>query len=204
MKIEIFLKRNQKTYQSFPSDINSPNCAAAWWKLPCTTCIGRSGYPFHIVFGLPAAAAPPRQASRLVGPSEMCGARGHCSPYFSRSVIPISNRGQTIPWTSRVSGRKAMQARIQTVAMNYQFMYYDCSKIMLTQLHTKLIFHDFFWCLAFLIDLLSYSYKKNFPKMLAFENFTFFIKFFPTEASNQQFYIYDCSKIVLPQQVHIS
>ena len=57
MKIEIFLKRNQKTYQSFPSDINSPNCAAAWWKLPCTTCIGRSGYPFHIVFGLPAAAA---------------------------------------------------------------------------------------------------------------------------------------------------
>ena len=37
-----------------------------------------------------------------------------------------------------------MQARFQTVAMNYQFMYYDYSKIMLAQLHTKCIFHDFF------------------------------------------------------------
>ena len=84
---------SSETSQSFPSKINTLNCAAAWWKLPCTTCIGRSGYPFHIVFGLPAAAPPPRQASRLAGPSEPCGARGNGSPYFSRSVIPISTRG---------------------------------------------------------------------------------------------------------------
>ena len=48
------------------------------------------------------------------------------------------------PWTSKASGRKAIQARFRTVAINWQFMYYDYSKIMLAQLHTKCIFHDFF------------------------------------------------------------
>ena len=62
------------------------------------------------------------------------------------------------PWTLRASGRKAMQARFRTVAMKYQFMYYDYSKIMLAQLHTKCIFHDFFVCLVFLLDLLTYPY----------------------------------------------
>ena len=35
--------------------------------------------------------------------------------------------------------------------------------------------------------------------MLVFESFTFLIKFFPTEAIDQQFCYYDYSKIVLPQ-----
>ena len=35
--------------------------------------------------------------------------------------------------------------------------------------------------------------------MLVFENFTFFIKFFRTEAIDKQFYYYGYSKIVLTQ-----
>ena len=35
--------------------------------------------------------------------------------------------------------------------------------------------------------------------MLVFENFTFFIKFFRTEAIDKQSYYYGYSKIVLPQ-----
>ena len=50
-----------------------------------------------------------------------------------------------------------------------QFMYYDYSKIMLAQLKTKCIFHDFFVCLVFVIDLLTYPYQKNFPKMIDFQ-----------------------------------
>ena len=41
----------------------------------------------------PPPLPPPRQASRLVGSSEPCGARGHGSLCFSISVIPISTRG---------------------------------------------------------------------------------------------------------------
>ena len=39
-------------------------------------------------------------------------------------------------------------------------------------------------------------------RMLVFENFSFFIKFLPTEAIDLQFYYYDYSKIVLPQLLH--
>jgi hypothetical protein len=38
-------------------------------------------------------------------------------------------------------------------------MYYDYSKIMLAQLHTKCIFHDFFVCLVFLIGLRLWKYS---------------------------------------------
>ena len=62
-----------------------------------------------------------------------------------------------------------MQARFQTVAMNLQFMYYDYSKIMLAQLHTKCIFHDFF------VSSISYrltdlSLLKEFSKNISFSN----------------------------------
>jgi hypothetical protein len=51
-------------------------------------------------------------------------------------------------------------------------MYYDYSKIMLTQFHTKCIFHEFSVCLVFLIDILTYPYQKNFQKMLVFQTVT--------------------------------
>ena len=34
---------------------------------------------------------------------------------------------------------------------------------------------------------MSYPYQKNFPEMLDFENFTFFIKFFPAEQFVRKF-----------------
>ena len=52
-----------------------------------------------------------------------------------------------------------------------------------SDLHTKCMFHDFFVCLVLIMDLGSdLSLLKEFSKMLIFEKFTFFIKFFTTEA----------------------
>ena len=39
---------------------------------------------------------------------------------------------------------------LPTEAIDKQFYYYDYSKIVLPQLYTKSIFHDFFVCLVFL------------------------------------------------------
>ena len=47
-------------------------------------------------------------------------------------------------WTSRATGREAMQTKVRMVAMNKKFMYYDYSKIMLAQLVSR-VFLQTYW-----------------------------------------------------------
>ena len=59
---------------------------------------------------------------------------------------------------------------LPTEAIDYQFYYYDYSKIVLPQLLTKWIYHVFL-CLVFLLDLLTYlSLLKEFSKNDSFSN----------------------------------
>ena len=54
-------------------------------------------------------------------------------------------------------------------------MYYDCSKIMLPQLHTKCIFHDFFGVSSISYRPTDLSLLKEFLKKISFEDFHNFI-----------------------------
>ena len=63
---------------------------------------------------------------------------------------------------------------------------------MLAQLHTKCIFHDFFVCLVFLLDLLNYPYiLKEFSKNGIFRKFYISNSYkLPPQSAVQELYVY--------------